>query len=871
MGIPAFYRWLVDRYPLSVVQVREEAPAVLNGVQVPLDTTRPNPNGVEFDNLYLDMNGIIHPCFHPEGQPAPKSYDEVYKAVFAYIDHIFSMIRPRKLLYMAVDGVAPRAKMNQQRARRFRAAKDLSDAAAEAEKLGDEFQLRLEKSCDPPITNKMDSNVITPGTEFMASLSSALQYYICLRLNKDPGWQGIKVILSDASVPGEGEHKIASYIRSQRNLPGFDPNTRHCLYGLDADLIMLALATHEVHFSILREDVRVARRKEINLKSENKNNSSSKGEEGQESNHEVNYEVPRKKFQLLNIWVLRDYLHHDMRIYGAKEKIDLERLIDDFVFMCLFVGNDFLPHVPSLEISEGAIDLLMTVYKKEFAAMGGYLTNSFEVNLERVEHFLNIVGFHETAIFRKRVQLRREMGSRSGGTMEIEQKMSSTWMKNFEGSMNSFGRSKLNCTTSYTATNCQEQVGHGEGEWKEEYYGEKFEVKSEDECKQLKQNAVKKYVEGICWVMHYYYQGVCSWQWFYPYHYAPFASDFIDLKDLEVQFKLGVPFKPFDQLMGVLPAASAHALPSSYRNLMTDPSSSIIDFYPADFELDLNGKRFSWQAVCKLPFVDEPRLLAEIKRVEDTLTNEERQRNSWTTDMLFVHFSHPLSSKILSFYQRKKDHPKLSKAKLKKRVDPDISDGMNGFIYISDKTTFLSKIYSPIEGMEVISKNKSIFVYYKVPPIQTHIPRIPAGAILPKKSIGKKDLQPPPVLWHEISSLRRPVYLERPIPHAIAGQRLSEIACSLVSNYYRQKKKLVDINNLIENPMNGQCNGQKILVKQTITHESNSTNSILGKRKRRRRGSGKGASQENEGNSHNLGKRKHHKVGQISRFKRKRN
>ena len=259
-GIPKLFRWMIDLYPLVLGSVGE-------GI---------SNNEMTVDNFYLDMNGIIHTCTHSNNDKlVPLNEQEMFLRIFAYTDQLYKLVKPKKVMYLAIDGVAPRAKMNQQRSRRFRSSKEREALIAEY----------ISKEGNLPEDESFDSNCITPGTEFMYRLSLAFQKWIEYKMKTDKFYQNnIEIIFSGPDVPGEGEHKIMDYIREQQlkqnnatttststtssttinNTTTTNSNSennkiikkeRHCLYGLDADLIMLSLITHEPNFILLREKV----------------------------------------------------------------------------------------------------------------------------------------------------------------------------------------------------------------------------------------------------------------------------------------------------------------------------------------------------------------------------------------------------------------------------------------------------------------------------------------------------------------------------------------------------------------------------------------------------------------------------------------
>uniref|UniRef100_A0A8C2FF00 5'-3' exoribonuclease n=1 Tax=Cyprinus carpio TaxID=7962 RepID=A0A8C2FF00_CYPCA len=726
MGVPAFFRWLSRKYPSIIVHCLEEKAKEYNGFKIPVDTSKPNPNEVEFDNLYLDMNGIIHPCTHPEDKPAPKNEDEMMVAIFEYIDRLFNIVRPRRVLYMAIDGVAPRAKMNQQRSRRFRASKEGVELTEEKNKMREEVIQRGGYLPPDEIKERFDSNCITPGTEFMDNLAKCLRYYVADRLTNDPGWHNITVFLSDASVPGEGEHKIMDFIRRQRAQPNHDPNTHHCLCGADADLIMLGLATHEPNFTIIREEFKPNKPRPCALCSQMGHEikdcqGMAREKQGEHDEFADTVPVSEQEFIFIRLAVLREYLERELTMASLPFPFDFERSVDDWVFMCFFVGNDFLPHLPSLEIREGAIDRLVGIYKDVVHKTGGYLTENGFVNLERVDLILQAVGVAEDNIFKKRkdddVRLfKRRMKEKKkrmkgpsfvpggqfapqalGGRdrpMAVQNARQAAYEMRMKGNqlcpssqspaggsedMDSRGV-KRKAEDSDSEPEPEDNVRLWEEGWKQRYYKTKFDVDATDD--EFRKKVVQSYVEGLCWVLRYYYQGCASWKWYFPFHYAPFASDFKDIKGMFNNFEKGTkPFKPLEQLMGVFPAASGNFLPQTWRALMTDPESSIIDFYPDDFAIDLNGKKYAWQGVALLPFVDERRLRAALADVYPDLSPEEVRRNSLGSDVLFVGKSHPLCDFIRELY-RAESH----------EIPAELCHGIQGILNLDEDPILPDKI-----------------------------------------------------------------------------------------------------------------------------------------------------------------------------------
>lgn len=337
----------------------------------------------------------------------------------------------------------------------------------------------------------------------------------------------------------------------------------YMIQGMDADLIMLSLSTNKDKFWILREDHR-----------------SVKGD-----------------FFLINVENFKsDVL--DQLFWGIEGKtFNTDLAIYDFILMCFSVGNDFLPNVPTIEILDGGMELMFETYKnvgKTYGHLVSRKKDGLQIQKKPLEIFFGTLAQYESQVLNNKVN--NKLGGYEDTLLSkyaVYDEKESKYEVDMKKYMRAYYKKKLNAITADIPNICHD------------------------------------YLKGISWVLEYYTSGLPSWNWFYPHLYAPFLTDIAkNIYNFPETIKWGKthPITPFQQLLCVLPTKSSNLIPSPLNKLLHE-DSVISDFYPTEFEIDLEGKRNDWEGVPVLPFVELQRVNDAYYELISEVKENEKKRN----------------------------------------------------------------------------------------------------------------------------------------------------------------------------------------------------------------------------------------------------
>jgi len=564
-------------------------------------------------HFYLDSNSIIYDSMRKillENDAAlpnknkkmlnntifeKKLIQEVAKKILEYA----KKIRPRDLLYIAFDGVAPMAKLNQQRERRNRSA--ITSVFLNMNKVANSKDTSSENSFT------WDKAAITPGTNFMIKMGKYLQKYFNDYKDSKDGkhLKTKKIVVDDSRNIGEGEHKIFNYIRECNKIKAIDDYT-HVIYGLDADLIMLCLNNLYVrrsngsiahnHLYLYRETPEFIRSIDRTL-------------------------IPCEDY-FLDISELSDNILSTMSIddYSNINPSKKQKLLHDYVLICFFLGNDFMPHFPSINIRRGGIQRLTRAYIEIMSSQISFHSTLCEYDKN------NIIGIR-WAMLRKLTKklleddynyLMKEYNYRErrekqilDGSYEPFSSHSNENNKNNKGEeTSSVITEKTLDILPYVFRETEKKIEPQKKGWQRRYY--KYLLDSDvknsydRETRKIKSNVFisnlcQNFLEGLEWTLKYYTSGCPDWQWKYNYHYPPLLEDLhreIPLFDeCKINYKPPLPVSPTLQLAYVLPKKSLNLLPSKIHfNLLRHLSHYYLD---DDNEKNISNTQISWSFCSK--------------------------------------------------------------------------------------------------------------------------------------------------------------------------------------------------------------------------------------------------------------------------------
>ena len=526
MGIPSYFSYIIKNYSNIIRQFRHI----------------PNINGVRFQYLLMDCNSIIYDEFRKMEEIrndapyiAKDLENSLIRNVIKKISEYITYISPTKLVYIAFDGVAPLAKMEQQRTRRYKGSVLSNINAVVSKKV---------------IVNKSwSTSNITPGTDFMKNLTKQIRKSF---KGLDKHYNVKQIIVSGTDECGEGEHKMFKCLRQSK----ITSEETVAVYGLDSDLIMLSVfhCKYAKNIFIFREKPEFG--KHLIPSSANEED----------------------ECLFLNIQTFSQAILEEMHC----DKHDSHRLYD-YIFMCFFLGNDFLPHFPSLNIRTTGIDTLLTSYRNLIGKYNDrrFISNNKEINWKWVSLFIKELAKSEHERILGEYELREKWGKRK-------------WLADNDDNRDFTVQS---VPVIYRAE--ENYIYPKKHSWERRYYNTLFNMDTNVD------SICTNYLEGLEWVFKYYTVDCPHWKWRYQYHYPPLLVDLIkhvpnEYRDFITNDSTNVPFSENVQLAYVLPPANHGLL---LANVKRDLDSLYSEYSVTDFSFQWAFCRYFWEAHAILPEV----------------------------------------------------------------------------------------------------------------------------------------------------------------------------------------------------------------------------------------------------------------------------
>lgn len=517
MGIPSYFSYIIKEHRSILKQ---------------LNTLK------KIDNLYLDSNSIIYDAAYGlvDKFESKLQYENlIYEQVCRIIEQLLFELKPSRCM-IAFDGVAPIAKMEQQRQRRFNS----------------EFVKKLFDDLGHSSTMCWATNNITPGTDFMKNLDVYVSHHFS-NFNRQHDFID-QIIFTGCSHPGEGEHKIFDFIRSNNHR---DETT--IIYGLDADLFMLCICHLEYcpNIYLYRETPEFIKSIDSSLE-------------------------PNTHY-LIHIYELCTRIQYNITDKPV-ETLDIH-LLRDYVFICFMLGNDFMPHFPSINLRKDGIHILLNHYSHCIYNRRVYLTDNGKIKWREFRTLIKSLMEHEHERFIETEVDRTRLSKRQHGSVntkeEINKKLLNIPVNNLEHEV---------------------YINPKSSGWESRYYATCFHVEKTDiRLKQICTN----FLEGLEWTLKYYTTGCVDTYWKYNYHYAPLLSDiYTYVPFFDISYFNDVPPRenilPLTQLAYVLPMESRALFPSETPEQVFE----YLDTFEFDYDFDWSYCRYFWESRANLPRLD---------------------------------------------------------------------------------------------------------------------------------------------------------------------------------------------------------------------------------------------------------------------------